>query len=121
VQHKAVRWFKCEECGREFEAYGTVTRRFCCNGCYEKYLESLREEVTCPVCGKIFIATKKTHRKYCGKICTGIARTRLAMEQWIEIKPPRVGIRREAGLLPPEAEPLEAPGLDEPVWILPNS
>ena len=120
VQHKAVRRFKCEQCGREFEAYGTVSRRFCCAVCYEKYLDGLREEVTCPVCGKKFWATKKQRRKYCGKVCTGIARTRLAMEQWTEIEPPRVEIRREPGLLPPEAEPLEAPGLDEPIWILPR-
>jgi hypothetical protein len=120
VQHKATRRFKCEECGREFEAYGTLTRRFCCNECYEKHLDGLREEVTCPVCGKKFFATKKQHRKYCGRVCTGIARTRLAMEKWIEIEPPRVEIKREPGLLPPEAEPLEAPGLEEPIWILPR-
>jgi len=86
-----------------------------------KYLEGLREEVTCPVCGKVFVTSKKQRRTFCSMACMGIARTRLAMSQWTEIAPPRVEIRRDPGLLPQEAEPLEAPGLDESLWILPGS
>jgi len=121
VQRKAIKVFECEQCGVDFEAYGSVTRRFCCRECYEKYLESLRIEVMCPVCCKIFWSTKKRKSVYCSKTCTGIAHGRLSMEERIEILPPQVEIRREMGLLPPEGEPLEALGLDEPLWILPDN
>jgi endogenous inhibitor of DNA gyrase (YacG/DUF329 family) len=119
VHNRAMSVFRCKHCGRDFEGYGSLPRSFCSKECLEAHRETLNEEIICPVCGKVFTANKKKKRKYCSKVCTGIARTKLAVGKWGEISPPQVEIKRGVGLLPPEVEPLEAPGLDDPVWILP--
>lgn len=56
----------CEYCGKEFTSYESYSdKKFCSRECYQ---ESRRNYKKCPVCNKIFIASRKD-QIYCSNEC----------------------------------------------------
>ena len=77
----------CPECGMAFPRNGIGRpKAFCCEACRRKWWHEhpnplhwkSTKLLTCPVCGKVFVAIKaeKRNRKYCSRSCANRARNR---------------------------------------------
>lgn len=84
---------QCKQCGKDFESYESLNKKFCSVSCRCTFLNKSRrierEKRECPTCHNLFEVTK-FRTKYCSTKCSGIARRKPASEkpQYIP-KPPK--------------------------------
>ena len=71
--------YKCENCGKLYEAQTTGKNRFCSNGCKsQSRLRSGVDDVdrTCVECGKVFRVNRYHKKKTCGQPCASAVSVR---------------------------------------------
>lgn len=58
----------CEQCGKEFMAQPSKSRKFCSHECYSRSLCKPVERV-CPQCGKTFVRSPNRNNTFCSQEC----------------------------------------------------
>lgn len=71
--------YRCDNCGREFEANKRTGNHFCCNACKSAWRRNSGiddEARVCPICGSKFRANKYSKTVTCGRHCGAILTAR---------------------------------------------
>lgn len=66
-----MRTYICAECGKEFQA--TQQAKYCSPACKRVHQNKATSTQPCVVCGKMFVALKSSHARFCSNACVQAA------------------------------------------------